>query len=169
MEGFVYNKRSILERFDEVPTANSKNAVESGGVKTATDQLNDLVLIQDEQPVSSSNKIWISDDPGDSVEVPTMEDVHNIVESEYDSTQSYNLDDYTLHDDLLYRKTSGSTSASEWNSNHWTETTIGKELSRNNVKLASIGLTNVQWSGADPYYAQYFVPNPPAPTVSPSK
>ena len=38
MEGLSYNKKSILEKLDETPTADSTNAVTSGGVKSYVDQ-----------------------------------------------------------------------------------------------------------------------------------
>lgn len=37
MEGFSYNKRSVLEKYDSTPTANSTNLVPSGGIKTYVD------------------------------------------------------------------------------------------------------------------------------------
>lgn len=37
MEGFSYNKRSVLEKYDSAPTANSTNLVPSGGIKTYVD------------------------------------------------------------------------------------------------------------------------------------
>ena len=40
MDGVSYNKKSILEKLDDAPTANSDNAVKSKGVKTYADTIN---------------------------------------------------------------------------------------------------------------------------------
>lgn len=268
MEGMAYNKRSILERFDETPTTGSKNAVESGGVKTVTDGLqgqittletqigqafyfkgsttyanlpasgntvndtyyvtdndkkcwytwngsawiqssmnqtdydgailqlkmdmaqvwanpgsynagdyvinpndnklyvaktqlinqawdasnwdqvtvtgglSDMILVQDSQPTSAANKIWLSEqNVGEGIQVPTMDDIYDIVADEYDSTKTYAVGDHVIYDGDYYICNTAIDTAELWNSAHWTKTAVSDEITNvkqdlNNIKSA---------------------------------
>ena len=49
--------------------------------------------------------------------------------SEYDSTSSYSVGNYCLHDHQFYKCTTAIGSGGEtWNRNHWTSTTIAEEI-----------------------------------------
>lgn len=46
----------------------------------------------------------------------------------YDSTKTYAVGDYVVYDGALYKCTTAVTTAEEWTAAHWTETTVGEEL-----------------------------------------
>lgn len=99
-----------------------------------------IVKINSNQPNQEANKIWIKPSVT-SVTVPTMQDIENIVAPQYSNSSPYNIGDYVIHDDLLYKCTTAIGSSGEsWTAAHWTAVKVGSELS--NLKSASVHGTN---------------------------
>ena len=75
--------------------------------------------------------------------------------TEYSSAQTYALGDYCTHDGKLYRCTTAITEPEAWTEAHWTETTVGAELTAIYTALAekadksvafTVTLTAAGWS-----------------------
>lgn len=84
-----------------------------------------IVEISSDRPTVQSNKIWIKPSVN-SVSVPTMQDIENIIAPQYSSSSPYSIGDYVIYNDLLYRcATTIGTSGETWTSEHWTQVNIG--------------------------------------------
>lgn len=67
------------------------------------------------------------------------EDLGNLIVAVYDSTASYNVNDFCIHDKKFYQCNTEITSGGEtWNANHWTEVTIIDVM---DVKISAIDLS----------------------------
>ena len=53
----------------------------------------------------------------------------NVVAEEYDSTSTYSVGDYCIHEGSLYKCTTAITVVGAWDSNYWTETLVMDEVS----------------------------------------
>lgn len=56
----------------------------------------------------------------------------------YDATTAYNIGDHAVNNGKLYVKTSGAETAEEWTPAHWTEVTVGEELTTLNESIIEI-------------------------------
>ena len=89
----------------------------------------DYVLVQDAQPTSTTNRVWI--DPGDGpITLPTPDDfdLEDIVQF-FDQTKSYAVGDYVQHDNGVYKFISAHTSGTAWNSSEVFQVVLGNEVS----------------------------------------
>ena len=89
----------------------------------------DYMLVQDTQPSSPTNKLWI--DPSDGpITIPTPDDfgLEDIVQY-FDQTKSYAVGDYVQHDDAVYKFTSAHTAGTAWNASEVVQTVLGNEVS----------------------------------------
>ena len=95
----------------------------------------DMVLVSETEPEEVSNILWIKE-AEDEVLVPTMEDIYNIVTPEYDSTNSYDVGDYCIHEGNYYccNETIASP-GEEWTESHWDNITISNEIKNTKKKL----------------------------------
>ena len=75
------------------------------------------------------------------------------VAANYDSSETYAVGDYCLHDGSLYKCTTAISSPESWTAGHWTQIKIAGELSSLSDQIGNIGksLTNGSCSG----YALY--------------
>lgn len=89
----------------------------------------DYVLVQDEQPTSTTNRVWI--DPGDSpITIPTPDDfsLEDIVQY-FDPTKAYAVGDYVQYDTGVYKFIAAHTAGTAWNSSEVVQTVLGNEVS----------------------------------------
>ena len=68
--------------------------------------------------------------------IPKISPIYSIINlivgdiaDEYDSTLTYSIGDYCIHEYELYKCTTAIETAEEFNSEHWTKTTIMEEIS----------------------------------------
>lgn len=102
--------------------------LQTAGLAADAKAAGDLIKVSNSQPTEQSNKIWIKPSIT-SVAVPTMQDIENIIAPQYSNSSPYNIGDYVIHDDLLYRCTTLIGSAGEtWTSGHWTQVNVGNQL-----------------------------------------
>ena len=59
-----------------------------------------------------------------------------VIAGKYDPTEAYAIGDHTINGGKLYVKTSGAETAEEWTPAHWTEVTVGEELTALNSSIA---------------------------------
>ena len=95
----------------------------------------DYMLVQDNQPSSPTNKLWIN--PNDSpITIPTPDDfgLEDIVQY-FDQSKSYAIGDYVQHEDGVYKFTSAHTAGTAWNASEVVQTVLGNEVSYLNSAL----------------------------------
>lgn len=100
----------------------------------------DYMLVQDTQPSSPTNKLWI--DPSDGpITIPTPDDfgLEDIVQY-FDQSKSYAVGDYVQHEDGVYKFTSAHTGGTAWNASEVVQTVLGNEVS--DLKSATTNRTN---------------------------
>lgn len=98
----------------------------------------DLIKVSNSQPTEQANKVWIKPSVT-SVTVPTMQDIENIVAPQYSSSSPYNIGDYVIYNDLLYRCiTTIGTSGESWTSGHWTQVNVGNQLKTTKNTIADL-------------------------------
>lgn len=129
------------------PTAQTAGTVGQRYADTSTTPYTFYVLKEE----SGSGYVWGPDENSD----------YNLA-LDYDSTQTYALGKYCIHDGKLYRCTTAILSAEAWTAAHWTQVRMAEEIfahvsSRSNphgVTKGQIGLANVtndrQYSPAYP-------------------
>ena len=117
-----------------------KEVVDARGSSTSVDErLTNLIQVADEQPQDTANKIWFDTTTGnDPIDVPTMEDLNNIIADEYSTTGRYAIDDYCLHEGALYRCVTTITADEAWTAAHWIEVQVGDEFYSLKKNLADI-------------------------------
>lgn len=71
----ITGKQDVLT-FDNVPTINSTNPVVSNGIYTA---INNIIKIQETQPVDPNTKLWIHETSSQAVQVPTVSEVEGMI------------------------------------------------------------------------------------------
>ena len=84
----------------------------------------------------------------------SLDDVLHVIAAEYSATKAYYLDQYCIHDGLLYKCTTAIGSAGEvWNENHWSNVLVGTMLydTENAINLVSTELTKLRRSIARDY------------------
>ena len=74
----------------------------------------------------------------------------NVVAEEYDSSATYALGDYCIHDNKLYRCTTAISTAESWTSGHWSQVLVGDEL----------GTKGSIWQGTQAQYDAITNPDP---------
>lgn len=92
----------------------------------------DMFMISDTQPSASTNKLWFKSS-SQSVELPTIEELENIIAPKYSSTSTYNIGDYVLYNNnstsyKLYKCNTTISAGESWTPAHWTQTTIMNEI-----------------------------------------
>lgn len=89
----------------------------------------DYMLIQNTQPSSPTNKLWINPSDG-PITIPTPDDfgLEDIVQY-FDQSKSYAVGDYVQHEDGVYKFTSAHTAGTVWNASEVVQTVLGNEVS----------------------------------------
>lgn len=59
-----------------------------------------------------------------------------VIAGKYDPAEAYAIGDHTINGGKLYVKTSGAEAAEEWTPAHWTEVTVGEEISQLSSSIA---------------------------------
>jgi len=95
------------------PSAGGERYLSSAGVWQAPDSA----------PTENSNKLITSD-----AVYAALLDLAEQLSDEYDATATYDVGDYCIHENKLYKCTTAIATAEAWNSAHWTATTVGAEL-----------------------------------------
>lgn len=88
------------------------------------DAMSDIVMVDDTQPTSIANKIWVDTSTPDTVEVLTVEDASEIVAPEFDSTQAYEVGDYVMYNAKLYKANTATAANDGWIAARWTQVTV---------------------------------------------
>ena len=112
----------------------------------------DYVIVQDAQPTSPTNRVWI--DPGDSpITIPTPDDfsLEDIVQY-FDPTKAYTAGDYVQYSTGVYKFVTAHTAGTAWNSSEVVQTVLGNEVSAiseptRNINTASVGRYTTNQSG----------------------
>ena len=84
----------------------------------------DMFMVSDTQPSASTNKLWFKSS-SQSVELPTIEELENIIAPKYSSTSTYNIGDYVLYNNnstsyKLYKCNTTISAGESWTPAHWT-------------------------------------------------
>ena len=87
--------------------------------------IDDIVLVQNAQPTTPSNKIWIPETISEGNRIPEISDLENIIAQEYSVSSTYSIGDYCIRevsDEIkLYRCIVAITVSESWDSDHWEE------------------------------------------------
>ena len=108
----------------------------TGGTKVAkiTEVLSqDAILVQDSQPTSASNKIWLTATPPQSVQVPTVAELSalsDVVAPDYSNlTFPVSQGQRCIHEGGYYEANQAISTSEDWTSAHWTDLgSIGADL-----------------------------------------
>ena len=93
--------------------------------------------------------------PGGEIDITLQQITGATNAAEYSATATYAIGDYCTHDGKLYRCTTAITEPEAWTEAHWTETTVGAELTAIYTALAekadksvafTVTLTAAGWS-----------------------
>lgn len=99
------------------------------------EKIDNIVQISDTQPQSDFNKIWVKGD-NSGVQIPTyneFEDLMYNIAEEYSNSNTYDIGDYVIYENLLYRCIIPITVAETWTPEHWSITTVVEELGASKV------------------------------------
>ena len=77
---------------------------------------------------------------GPQITSTRFDDTNHMIAPEYSPTETYNVGDYVVQSDHLYRCTTAIQSGEVWTSSHWTEVKVGNEV--NELKSAFIHFEN---------------------------
>lgn len=97
---------------------------------TLTTRLDDMIIISDTQPSAANNEIWVKN-INSYTQIPTYAEfiaLKNSIAPDYENGNTYSVGKVVFYGNQLYRCIEANTD-SEWNSAHWTETTIMDEIS----------------------------------------
>lgn len=86
-----------------------------------------IVQISATKPTKQNNRIWVAA-AEQEYEVPTMDDIENLITSEYDATKTYKINDFVIHNGILYYCNTAITTPEAWTASHWTESKVGDEV-----------------------------------------
>ena len=75
---------------------------------------------------------------GPQISSTRFNDISHMIAPEYSSTSIYNVDDYVVQSDKLYKCISAIESAEEWTPAHWTQISFSEEVSDLNSALSNI-------------------------------
>lgn len=139
--GTLWDKIDDMIQVSPTQPSSSNNEIwfksnESGNIQVPTyDEFQALIQVSSTLPTSTDNKIWFNSFGSTGTKIPTYEDylmlAHNI---STDYTQKpYELNEYCLKDNILYKCTTAITTAEAWNPAHWEQTTITTALANLNV------------------------------------
>ena len=93
--------------------------------------------------------------PGGEIDITLQQITVGTDAAEYSATATYAMGDYCTHDGKLYRCTTAITEPEAWTEAHWTETTVGAELTAIYTALAekadksvafTVTLTTAGWA-----------------------
>lgn len=88
--------------------------------------------------------------PGGEIDI-TLQQITVVTDAaEYSATATYAMGDYCTHDGKLYRCTTAITEAEAWTEAHWTETTVGAELTAIYTALQKKAEFILLWENASP-------------------
>ena len=95
-----------------------------------SEKLDQMVQVSDSQPQDANNKIWVKGN-GNGIQVPTYDEFEDLmydIAEEYSSSDTYNVGDYTIHENNLFRCITAISTAEQWTPAHWAATTVVDEL-----------------------------------------
>ena len=74
---------------------------------------------------------------GPQITSKRFDDTNHMIAPEYSSTSIYNVGDYVVQSDKLYKCINAIESAEEWTPAHWNQVSIGKEVSdlKNSLRI----------------------------------
>lgn len=75
---------------------------------------------------------------GPQISSTRFDDTNHMIAPEYSSTDTYNVGDYVVQSDKLYKCISAIESAEEWTAAHWTQVSVSEEISDLNSALNNI-------------------------------
>lgn len=84
------------------------------------------------------NKVYVTCENMCMEEGMTKADIIGLAGDVYDNTATYNVGDLVIYNNTLYKCNTAISTPEEWNSTHWTATTI------NEVKVTSLGVSKIQ-------------------------
>ena len=109
-------------------------------------RIDDLVIVSDTTPTEPNNEIWLdtSNTEGSgtrTVEVPSMEDLHNLESSiadagVYTEGNSYAVGDYVYYEESLYQCNTAITNAGTWDSSKWDNVNLSDVIATVNQNVA---------------------------------
>lgn len=73
---------------------------------------------------------------GPQISSARFDDTNHMIAPEYSSTSTYNVGDYVVQSDKLYKCISAIESAEEWTAAHWSQVSMGGEVSNLNSALS---------------------------------
>lgn len=76
---------------------------------------------------------------------------NNVIAEDYDSSATYDLDSYCIHNNTLYKCTTAISTAEAWNSAHWSLVLIGDELKS---KMVVLSYGSSTWADFEKAYRQ---------------
>lgn len=111
-------------------------------------RIDDLVIVSDTTPTEPNNEIWLdtSNTEGSgtrTVEVPSMEDLHNLESSiadagVYTEGNSYAVGDYVYYEESLYQCNTAIANAGEWDSSKWDNVNLSDVIHANATTIESL-------------------------------
>ena len=111
------------------------------GIQEIIDNFPEIVKVSNSAPPSLEsndrnyyNQIWIKGNNGErrNYEIPTLEEFNNLKNSialEYNKEKQYNIGDYAIYKNKVYKCIQQTQKNQEWNSSHWSaETNLTEDL-----------------------------------------
>ena len=102
------------------------------------DDITNLIKVQDTQPTSQLNKLWLTSTPDQGVTLATYQDFVHMIAEEYSTTKLYKMGDYVIHDGHLYRRLNDASNPGNWTQSNWVEVTLSGEIQTMNGKVQAI-------------------------------
>ena len=108
-------------------------------VNTLGNRIDDLVMIQNTQPTSINNEIWVDSSETETIEIPSYEEYENLLNGigeQYDEDNgTYEVGDYVLYESKLYKCKVDISAPEPWTPAHWEETFIVNEYNKLNDEV----------------------------------
>lgn len=83
---------------------------------------------------------------GPQISSARFDDTNHMIAPEYSSTSTYNVGDYVVQSDRLYKCISAIESAEEWTAAHWSQVSMGGEISNLNSAIQANQIVD-NWAG----------------------
>ena len=124
--------------------ANTAGTAAQEIVDNIDEMIDDIVLQQETEPTSETNKIWFPDEAGSETQIPTYQDYEDLLdaitpyhEDEMVATRAYVSGDVLMVGSTLYRTKSGISSGATLSSSNIEEITLREYLSGTGAALGA--------------------------------